>query len=469
MHWKTTVVLLLLTLGIGAYISLYEIKQPPPEERERLSKQVVDLSFESVTQITLELPQARVRVVRDGTLWRLEPRPAPPTHDAMAGRMRADTELIQRLLHHTNPLMAQRTLTGSAEHPLDLAGFGLAPALGQITWMVDGHPVTLLVGETTPVGASRYAQLVGRDEVFVIPPDVFDDANRPPDIFRDPRLLRFSTWGVDRILLTTPASEAELTRQGTAWRLTRPLTDQADESAVETLLRNLVGLRIKRYVDDAPAVEQLAAWGLDHPTLELTLTFQQPSGKHLTVFFGKPLPDDAGLTYAKRSDEPALYAVAAVDAQALIQDPNTLRDKACVTFFMNEVSRVELTRSDTSWTIERLDGTWKQAGSEAALASAPIEEFLRTLSGVRLSGFVEESPDDLVRYGLAPPAATVTVWTKPAEAPQRLLIGSTVPGSTERYGRIEGRAAVIRLPESISPLIATKAERVLTVTTPALE
>ena len=333
MQWKTTVALLLLTFGIGAYISLYEIKQPPPELRERLSKQVTDLPLESVNRITIELPQSKVTIARqsDGVTWRLEPQPAPPTPDAMAGRMRADTELIQRLLHHTNPLTAQRILTPTADHPLDLKTFGLEPAVGQITWVSEGHPVTLLVGDTTPVGVSRYAKLSDRAEVFIIPPDVVDDANRPPEIFRDPRLVRLSTWAVDHITLATSSSEIELTRQGTVWRLSavpagtgqagliQPIADEADGSAVEMLLRNLVRLRIKRYVDDAPAVEQMSAWGFDHPMLEMTLSFQQPPGGRVTLFFGKPMPEDASAIYAKRSDEPALYAVASVDVQALTQ------------------------------------------------------------------------------------------------------------------------------------------------------
>ena len=310
MQWKTTVALLLLTVGIGAYISLYEIRQPLPEERKQLAKRVVDLPLSSVSHISIELPQSKVTLVREGnsTNWQLEPQ-----------RVRADTELIQRLLHHTNPLTARRVLTGNTDRPLDLAGFGLEPALGQITWAAGGIPTTLLFGETTPVGAARYAKLAGGAEVFVIPPEVFDDANHPPDIFRDPRLLRFSTGAVERISLATPSTTIELTRQGDAWRLTRPLTDQADGAQVDALLRNLVGMRIKRYVDDAPAVEQRSAWGLDHPALELTLALQQPSAGNLTLFFGSPLPEDRSLVYAKRSDEPSLYAVAAVDVKALTQ------------------------------------------------------------------------------------------------------------------------------------------------------
>ena len=320
-HWKTTLVMLLLTIGIGAYISLYEIRQPLPEEREQLAKRVVDLPLPSVSRISIELPQSKVTLVREGNSmnWRLEPQPAPPTPGAMAGPVRADTELIQRLLHHTNPLTARRVLTGNTSRPLDLAGFGLEPALGQITWVAGGTPTTLLFGETTPVGAARYAKLAGGAEVFVIPPEIFDDANRPLDIFRDPRLLRFSTGAVDRITLATPSTTTELTRQGDAWRLTRPLTDQADGTQVDALLRNLVGMRIKRYVDDAPAVERLTECGLDHPALELTLALQQPSAGGLTLFFGSPLPDDRSLVYAKRSDEPSLYAVAAVDVEALTQ------------------------------------------------------------------------------------------------------------------------------------------------------
>ena len=95
------------------------------------------------------------------------------------------------------------------------------------------------------------------------------------------------------------------------------------------------------------------------------------------------------------------------------------------------------------------------AGVIEVLDGNNVEGFLSKLSDLRLSGFVEDVPSDLGRYGLATPWGTITVWTTGSEPPQKLSVGSAVEGSTNRYGRIEGREAIVRLPDLIGELLAT--------------
>ena len=96
--------------------------------------------------------------------------------------------------------------------------------------------------------------------------------------------------------------------------------------------------------------------------------------------------------------------------------------------------------------------------SDTALDAALVEAFLNTLADLRLLEFVDERPQDLARYGLASVAGAISVWTANPDAPQRLLVGSAVEGTTNRYGRIEGREAVVRLPEIATELLAMTAE-----------
>ncbi|MBI3010049.1 MAG: hypothetical protein HYY57_03585, partial [Candidatus Omnitrophica bacterium] len=65
MRWKTTLILFISVIGLGAYISLHEIKQPLPQEKEQLAKQVLSIAPESVTQIALDLPQAKITLTRN--------------------------------------------------------------------------------------------------------------------------------------------------------------------------------------------------------------------------------------------------------------------------------------------------------------------------------------------------------------------------------------------------------------------
>lgn len=443
MRWKTTVLLLVVTVGIGAYISLYELRQPTPEEREQLAKEVVSLPRESVTQLTLDLPAVKATLTHDGTAWRLAP-----------GGVRAYEELVNGVLRHANPLRAERVLTASTEHPLDLKAYGLDPPVGRITLLSRGVPTTLLIGETTAVNDNRYLQVAGRPEVFVVPGGVLDDANQPIESFRDPLLIQVDPWSVEALTATASEAVLSLARRDNTWRLTQPLADLADRAEVTALLRRLGELRIQRWVDEHPQVEGLSTWGFDSPALEVTVRRQGTPPPSTTLFFGHPLPDDASLVYAKRSDEPALYAVAAQDLEALKADPHGLRDKACFELFTSLVTQVDVARDGTGWTIERTDGTWRQAGSEQPLEVQRVEAFLSRLADLHLAGFEEDVPSHLARYGLESPHGTIAVWTTDRDTPQRLFVGETMAGSESRYGRLEGRDAVVRLPESVTELLA---------------
>ena len=314
MRWKTTLILLLATIGIGAYLSLYEIRQPAPEARERRAKQVIRVEPDAATQFVLDMPKVKATLTRHGAEWTITP-----------SGFRANPDTVNALLGDLSPLTAERVLKGSATHPLDLKSFGLDPAIGWLSVAANEKPSTLLIGAETPVAQHRYAKMANRPDVFVIPSQVFDDANQPLEQWRDPR---------------------------------------------------------------------------------------------------------------------------------------------CFDFVAPTVAKVELERDKIRWTIERTKATssgepagWREIESQAMLETSNVESFLNTVAGLRLSGFVEDAPTELTRYGLAQPAGTITVWIEGREAPQRLSVGGSTGQTPGRYGRMEGRVDIIRLPETVMDLLATPLER----------
>ncbi len=294
MRWKTTLVLLLVTVGIGAYVSLYELKQPTPEEREQLAKQVVQVDPSSVFQLVLDLPQAKVTLTRDDAAWKLAPK-----------NVRANTELIEQILYQLSPLRAERVLSAKPNAPLDLKTFGLDPAIGWLSIIAGGSPVTLLIGEVTALPSHRYLKLSNRPEVFIVSSSLFDLANVAPDTFRDPLLVH---------------AQSALTKQLT-------ITSAHGTQAGATALVDALGaIQIKRFVNDVPTVEGLAEWGFDHPKAEVVIQSLE-STTPMTIFFGNTLKDDASLLYAKRDDDLSVYAVAASEVDSLLKDPAILRAK----------------------------------------------------------------------------------------------------------------------------------------------
>ena len=441
MPWRTTVILLLATIGIGAYISLHELRQPTREEYQSLAKQVVSLSPESVTQLTLQVPTGKIVAERTGGGWQLLPQ-----------GVRADEARVTGLLDQTSPLRAERAFSGSPEKPLDYAAYGLAPEAGSLTLTAKGRATTILVGDKTPVGSFRYAKRADRPDVYVVPASLFDESDVPLEQFRDPYLMPVKSWTMESLTVASPRASFALRRRGESWVLLQPVEDRADRGEVTTLLNRAGSLRISRFVDDVPPVERLAEYGFDHPMAELTVTVKDVP-KPVAIFFGKSVADAAGMVYAKRSDEPALYAVAASDVEALLTDPHGLRSKACFEFFTSQVTKIELENGRTRWSAAKEAGRWKAEGTNAELETKRVEDFLNTAADLRLGGFIEEAPADLARYGLSPPRGKLSIWTDAAESPQQLLVGEVIEKTANHYGRIEGRPAVVRLPEVATELL----------------
>lgn len=442
MQWKTTVVLLVATVGLGAYLSLHELNQPSREERERLSTRLVDLPEASVTRLLLESSDGQVALARDGATWRLLP----------AG-IRADPGRLSGILNALNPLTATRTLTGPKDRPLDPTTYGLSPPAATLTVQASGALTTLRIGETTPIGTHRYVRVDDRPEVAVVPSTLFEALHHPSEWFRDPLLLRFSAWQITELAITSPTASVTLVLADTAWRLTQPIEDRADRSAVTALLDRLGERSITRTVAERPSAESLAQWGLEPPRAQVTLRQTQPA-VILTALFGNPLSDEASSLAVKRSDEAPVYAVAAAGLDALRQDPNAWRERRCFDFFSSQVTKIEVAQGETRWTMEHREGSWKLEGVPDPLKTERVEEWLDRLSDLRLSAFVEDAPTDLARYGLEPPFGTIRVWLNTAADPQRLLVGAPREGTSQRYGRIEGRSPVVALPDSAAELLA---------------
>lgn len=453
MRWKTTLLLLVVTVGLGAYLSLYELRQPSPEERQQQAKQLIDVEADAISSLALELPQAKLTLTKVADNWTLAPSGA-----------RADPARIGQLLNQLLPLSAERVLIGTTAKPLDLKAFGLAPAAGSLTIIARGKPLTLLFGDTTPVQDNRYAKLADRPDVFIIRSAVYSAVDRPAEEFRDRLFIRFGGQVINGFSVSADATAYMLARSERGWRLARPFQDLADRSEINGLLHTLSAVVIRRFIDDAPQAERVSALGFDHPKAEVEIKHEE-GAPPLRLFFGRALPDDHSLVYAKRSDERPVYAVSAADVDQLLKSPEGLRAKGCFEFFTNTVARLEIARGDAKLQVERVNGQWRAAGASTALEAQRVEGLLSQLSDLRVSGFVETPLADPAQYGFQAPTGSIAVWTLNVEQPQRLVIGKAIGKTTERYGRIEGRPLVAKLPDTILKLLATDLAQLATTKT----
>lgn len=459
MKWKTTLVLLIITVGVGAYVSLYELKQPDPERRQELARQVVQINPDTVTELSAAFPVSTVAWTHQGGAWRLTSPVAS----------RADEAAVQRILDELNPLDSEQVMAGSSAAPLALPQYGLEPARGTLSVTTGSQTTTLRFGDPTAVGHHRYLALAqAPTKVWVISAGLFEALDQPGEAFRSHELVTFDAGKVRQITVifpphaytltkSAPPTEAAGTERADHWQVTAPLApgvdpglaDAADGAAVSTILSKLRGLRIEQF----PKKPSEGAFASPYATITIGEAQDQPPTLTLTV--GAEAADHPEQRYAKRSDEPFLYTVASAKIGELLQDPQTLRAKTCFEFFASQATRFQWTWQGTTRTLEKDGERWQAAGTREPLDGSKAEEFLWKVRDVQAVRFVDDAPSDLARYGLDPAQGTIQVWLSGHPDPQTLLVGSAIAQGPTRYGRIAGRAPVVELPELITSILAT--------------
>lgn len=125
---------------------------------------LVDWPIEQVSSVEVSVGTDRRSFRRNpGGGWRPEVADAVTTAD-LAERI----ETALKLLHNSGP---QRTDLASEQ----LSEFGLAPPRLTVTArMTSGASVTIEFGGTNPLGLERYARVVGRREILLMPAFVAD-------------------------------------------------------------------------------------------------------------------------------------------------------------------------------------------------------------------------------------------------------------------------------------------------------
>lgn len=315
MHWKNTAVLLALVIGLGAYISLYELKQPTLQEEKRHSKQAVNLNADSVTQITIDFPKAKTTLTRAALSWTITP-----------ANTRADSDLISEILSSLSPLSSKRVLSSSSDKPLLLNEFGLEPAVGSLSLTANSSVTTILFGNPTPVGSARYIKVAGKPEIFIIGPQLFGSLDIPTEDFRDTKLFRLNSRLCQSIELKSSDASWQVLQSGEGWQLTQPFAEKADPVEISRYISSIGSLKIEKFIHDSAAVEALAQWGLDKPRTELIIQAGE-SPATTSLLFGASVAEDASLVYAKRNDEDSVYGVSAQAVEGLLKKPEALKLK----------------------------------------------------------------------------------------------------------------------------------------------
>jgi hypothetical protein len=372
----STIILLLVLAGLVGYV--YFADAPPATEAK---PKAFDVSAENIEEVQIKNTEGETaRAQRVDTSWQVV---EPVKADADASEVAAITSGLASL-------EVQRVVD---EKPADMKQYGLEPARIEVAFRVKDQKDfrRLLIGEKTPTGGDLYAKTLDQSRVFLISSYLDSTFNKNAFNLRDKAILKFDREKADTVEIAG-AFPIQFTRQGTEWRISKPLAARADYAAVEGLVTRLSSAQMQQIV--APEATDLRQYGLDNPPSRIDVG---TGSSRATLLIGKPNAEE--LPYAKDASRPAVFTIEKALMTDLSKQVGDFRRKDVFDFRSFTANRVELRRESGTQTFEKTKGAdgkevWRDASGKTP-DTARVDELLTNLTNLRAQSFEAAAPASL--------------------------------------------------------------------------
>ena len=300
----------------------------------------------------------------------------------------------------------------------------------------------LILGDKA-VDNKIYVMIAGKPQIYAVADSVLDKLNKSANDLRDKTVIEIEKPNVEKLELAYASGKAlECAKDKAGWKEVRPAADLAETSKVEELIDKLKDLKVEKDDFVTENDKDLAKFGLDKP--ELTAAVYQ-KGAAKTVVFGKKVEGKADKVYAKRKEEPSIFAVKNTIITDLTKDPNDLRDKrVCRLDSTDDVTKIELVEGNVQVVLEKKDSDWKITKPQEEKADQPaVKAFVDAVDQLSADGWAADKADDLAKYGLKDPAAAITLTLKGDKGVKKFLIGKKDDKGKGLYVKREGTDPIL--------------------------
>ena len=248
----------------------------------------------------------------------------------------------------------------------------------------------------------------------------------------------FKREDINSISLTRAGQTMTIDNENNQWTIKQPVNARADESAVSSLTSEIASAKVERTL---PANSgDTKSYGLDSP--QVTLGIKLKNGEQHTLKLGAK--DFSGMSVYGQIDSAKDVAMLPASLLTNSDKPiDDLRDKSLLGSTQYEINgltlngsngRIVLAKKDTDWTIK--------SPIETAADDSEVSSLLSEIGSAKAAGFVSETADDLPKYGLDKPAASVTAQLQTG-GERSILFGSKI--ETQYYAKTSDRPQIVKV------------------------
>ncbi len=447
---KSTLALLVVLVGLGAYIYFYGDRTSNSSDVEKL---FTGLASDDIETLTVKNDAGETTSVKkqDGKWMMTAPFQTRASDMDASGIANALAGLdVTRVVE---------------EAPADVKDYGLdTPSIEIAFTSPAGKPSgKLLIGTKTATGGSLYARKEGETRVVLIGEYNSATFNKSTFDLRDKAIVSFDRSKVDGIDVVQPTGSFELAKKDGTWTLAKPLMARADGTAADGLVTAMESLQMKSIVVPSATPEALEKYGLATPSTVVNLHL---GADRTSVAVGAPAGDDT--VYAKDVSRPDVFTIQLPAADDLRKTMEDYRARDLFDMRAFTANRIELTRNGKTTVFEKVKGAdenaadvWKKVSPVAADADKEkFPAFVAALADIRAMSFV----DSKTRTGLDAPAATIVVKFDDGKKEDRVQIAKPArpptprDRTTPRWRRSTARNSTKPSPRSTSSRSDTTAD-----------
>jgi hypothetical protein len=423
--WHTTLLLVVVFLGLGSY--LYLIELPTIEEeivQEKEDQQILPFDDRDVVHLMVTSKTETVELQRDSRQrwFIIQPIQGP-----------ANNQTVHRLLRAITIGKVKRVL------PLEdstLEDFQLRPPHLTLKLKTHEHEETLLLGTVDPISSGIYTKRGGEDAILLTTLAVSDFRKVSLLTFRQKNIFQFDRLRVTQFRLKHLDTDFLLTQVPSAhglsgdWAFERPIKGPADTTAINVLLMALDDLEATGFIDPGPQQAQLLTQ-LTKPTATATISIGQA---HSSIQLFLPGPD-ATEAYAIRSPKDPIYQIDAGFFKNLPKEDFQLLNKRLFGMEVQDIAMMTVTRGQTLYTLIQQHGDWVLGDApDHILNPQTINLFVSRVVDLPAEFRVKDSNPDMESFGLNNPQVQITGIDKRGRLRGRLKLGTSEKGLVYAMG-----------------------------------
>jgi hypothetical protein len=406
---RSTLALLVVLVGLGAYIYFYLWQQP--EESTTARDKVFGVESSAIQEMTLKSEGGDVTAVKkEGDAWQIvSPIAAPAAESEIAALTSAISSLeIVRVVD---------------EKPAALDVYGLGTPRIEVSYKAGDQSGRLIVGSKTPTGDNLYARKNDEARVVLIPSYQESALNKSTFDLRDKTVIKVEREKIDGVELTRAANQTiQLRKGGPDWRLASPISAQADSGTVDSLISRVETAQMKSVVTSDPTAADLRKFGLERPRVSVVLNLG--SARAQLLIGGNA--DDTSV-YAKDAAKPLVVTLDSSLVEDLNKAVDDYRRRDLFGFRAFNATRAELVRGGQTFVFERVRGegegaqdTWRRVSPNPGdVDRGKMDALLAGLADIRATSFAQTTAGT----GLESPALTVAVKYDEGKSEDRASLG----------------------------------------------